>query len=146
MKVRDFCSQVTPAADLVRADTSIEDIIEIVSKNPAARSVYVVDDEDNLVGIISAREILNILGAKYLKKRSVNVAHSILANTAADIMRNAESVAPDDELEEALRISVIHGIEDIPVVEGGKVIGNLDCFELIKGVKELHKKLPKGKE
>jgi len=47
---------------------------------------------------------------------------------------------PADDLEEALRLSVMHGIEDLPVVEEGKVIGNLDCFELIKGIKEEHKK------
>jgi CBS domain-containing protein len=139
MKVRDFYKKVTPEADLVKIDTSIEDIIEIVSQNPASRSVYVVNDEEKLVGIISVREILDILGAKYLKKRSVIVAHGILAKTAADIMRDAEYVTPEDDLEEALKTSVIHHIEDLPVVENEKVIGNLDCFELIKGIKDFHK-------
>lgn len=143
MKVRDHYKRVTPGADLVGVDTSIDDIIEIISENPAARSVYVIDDEEKLVGIISVKEILNIMGAKYLKKRSVALAHSILAKTAADIMRDPESVGPDDDLEEALKKSVIHSIEDLPVIDEGKVIGNLDCFELIKGIKERHKRARK---
>jgi len=85
MKVRDYFKNVTPGVDLVGIDTTVEDIIEIISKNPASRAVYVIDEEEKLVGIISVREILNILGAKYLKKRSIMVAHGILAKTAADI-------------------------------------------------------------
>lgn len=144
MKVRDYYQRVTPEADLVNVDTSIEDIIEIIAENPASRSVYVIDDEEKLVGIISVKEILNILGAKHLRKRSVALAHGILAKTAQDIMRDAESVSPDDDLDEALKKSVLHGIEDLPVVENDKVIGNLDCFELIKGIKERHKSTPEG--
>ena len=140
MKVKDFFQRVTPQADLVNIEASIEDIIEKVSENPASRSVYVVDDKELLVGIISVKEILNIMGAKYLKKRSVAIAHGILAKTAADIMRDPEFVIPDDDLEVALKLSVMHGIEDLPVVDKGKVVGNLDCFELIKGIKAEHKK------
>jgi len=139
VKVRNHYQSVTPEADLIGVETSIEDIIEIISRNPASRSVYVIDEDEKLVGIISVKEILNIMGAKYLKKRSFALAHGILAKTAADIMRDPEYVGPDDDLEEALRLSVVHGIEDLPVVEEGKVIGNLDCFELIKGIKERHK-------
>jgi CBS domain-containing protein len=139
MKVRNHYQTVTPNADLVDIDSTIEDVIEKVSENPASRSVYVVDDKQILVGIISVKEILNIMGAKYIRRRSPAVAHGILAKTAADIMRDPEFVIPDDDLEEALRLSVMHGIEDLPVVDEGKVIGNLDCFELIKGIKDRHK-------
>ncbi len=146
MKVRDHFQKITIEADIVGVETSIEDIIEVVSRNTAARSVYVVDEEEKLVGIISVKEILNIMGAKYLKKRSVALAHGILAKTAADIMRDAECVGPDDDLEVALKVSVIHGIEDLPVVENEKIIGNLDCFELIKGIQQQHKREHSGKE
>jgi len=146
MKVRDFFKKVTPGVDIVGIDTTVEDIIDIISKNPASRAVYVVDEDEKLVGIISIREILNILGAKHLKKRSILVAHGILAKTAADIMRDAESVSPDDDLEDALKVSVIHNLEDLPVVENDKVIGDLDCFELIKGITEQHKKMQEGEK
>ena len=145
MKVRNHYRGVTPNADLVDIDASIEEVIGKVSENPASRSVYVVNDKQRLVGIISVKEILHIMGARYLKKRSVALAHGILAKTAADIMRDPEFVIPDDDLEEALRLSVMYDIEDLPVVDKGKVIGNLDCFELIKGIKDRHKKAGKKK-
>lgn len=139
MKVRDCYQRITPEVDLVKVDTSIDDIIEIISKNPASRSVFVTDKDEKLVGIISVKEVLNILGAKFLDKRSVTVLHEILATNAADIMRDAEWVKPDDDLEEALRVAVVHNLQDLPVVENDKVVGNLDCFELIRGIKERHR-------
>lgn len=140
MKVRDCYQNVTPGVDLVSVDTSIEDLIDIISANTASRSAFVVDDNERLVGIISIREVIEILGAKYLKKRSFGLAHGILAKIAADIMRDAEFVDIDDDLEEALKIAVLHKFDDIPVVENGKVVGDVDCFELVKGIKEEHKK------
>ena len=145
MRVRDFYKNVTPEVDLVGIHTSIDDIIEIISKNPASRSVYVVDDEGKLVGIISVKEVLTILGARYLQKRGVTVVHEILAKTAADIMRDAEFVSPDDDLEHALKVAVVHNLEDLAVVENNRVIGNLDCFELIEGIRQHHKRTPRVK-
>jgi len=134
MKVRNHFKTITPEVDIVTANTTIEVIIQIISRNPASRSVFVIDQDERLIGVISTKDVLQILGAKYLRKRTVFVLHEILAITAADIMREAESVGPDDDLEQALRIAVVHNMEDIPVVENNKVIGNLDCFELIKGI------------
>ena len=76
-----------------------------------------------------------------------------MAGNSAAAERNVRAVparvlirpARPDDLEEALKMSVVHGIEDLPVVEEGKVIGNLDCFELIKGIKEKHKRAAKKK-
>lgn len=140
MKVRDCFTTVTPEVDLVSGDARIEDVIRIISKNPASRSVYVVDADGKLAGIISVKDVLNIIGAKYLQKGSIAALREIMATSAADIMRDAEWVGPDDDLEQALKVAVMHNMEDIPVVENEKVVGNLDCFELIKGIEELHQK------
>ena len=146
MKVRDCYENVTKSVDIVAVDTSIDDIIDLISRDTASRSVYVVDDREELVGIISIKEVMNILGAKYLKKRDVTVIHEILAQTAADIMRDPEFVTLDDDLEEALKIAVTHDFRDLPVVEDGKIVGDLDCFEIVKGVKEDHKRRHKKQE
>jgi CBS domain-containing protein len=137
-KVRDYFSLKTPGVDLVTPSTSIEQIIRVVAQNTASRSVYVVDRNEKLIGMISVKEVLGILGAKYARKRTLAVLHDVLSTTAADIMRAVEAVSPEDDLEQALRIAVLHNMEDIPVIENGKVIGNLDCFELIQGILEQH--------
>ncbi len=138
-KVRDYYKEICPEIGLIRIDTPINDIVKIISEHPASRSVYVIDHDGDLVGLISIKEILSIIGAKYLKKRTITVLHEILATTAADIMREAEAVSPDDTLEQALRIAVMYNLEDIPVVEGKKMAGCLGCFELIKGILEQHR-------
>jgi CBS domain-containing protein len=138
-KVRDYYSTITSKVELVNMDTPINEVIMAVSRHPASRSAYVVDNDGKLLGVITVRDVLNIIGAKYLDKRTATAIKRIMAVTAADLMREAESVNPDDTMERALKIAVMHNMGDIPVVEQGKVVGNLDCFELLNGILDQHK-------
>ena len=89
------------------------------------RKAWLAKREDALVGLMTAAEIDKDKAAK----------------AVADDLDDAV-----DDLEDALKVSVIHNLEDLPVVENEKVIGDLDCFELIEGIKEQHKQMPKGKK
>ena len=50
------------------------------------------------------------------------------------MMIQPEIVMPDNELEDALRTAKVFKIQDIPVCENGKLIGELDAFELVYGL------------
>ncbi|OGW17895.1 MAG: hypothetical protein A3G93_09100 [Nitrospinae bacterium RIFCSPLOWO2_12_FULL_45_22] len=134
MKVKDCYQQVTPHADLVREDTKIEDVIKVMSRNPASRAVFVVNEKEELVGIVSMQQLLNIMGIEYSKEDSITLISQVMAKTAADIMIPPQWVSPEDDLQEALKLAVQHSLQDIPVVSEGKVIGNLDCFEIINNL------------
>jgi len=73
MKVKDCYQQVTPHADLVREDTKIEDVIKVMSRNPASRAVFVVNEKEELVGIVSMQQLLNIMGIEYSKEDSITL-------------------------------------------------------------------------
>jgi len=134
MKVKDCYQQVTPHADLVREDTKIEDVIKVMSRNPASRAIFVVNEKEELVGIVSMQQLLNIMGIEYSKEDSITLISQVMAKTAADIMIPPQWVSPEDDLQEALKLAVQHSLQDIPVVSEGKVIGNLDCFEIINNL------------
>jgi len=125
MKVKDCYQQVTPHADLVREDTKIEDVIKVMSRNPASRAIFVVNEKEELVGIVSMQQLLNIMGIEYSKEDSITLISQVMAKTAADIMIPPQWVSPEDDLQEALKLAVQHSLQDIPVVSEGKVIGNL---------------------
>ena len=135
MKVKDCFLSVTKDVDIVNTEATIDDIINSISRNPASRSVYVVDNEERLIGIINIQQILNILGGKYVQEDIIPILAQIMAKKAKDIMIKPEWVSPDDDIEEALKIAVKNNLQDIPVVKDGKIIGNLDCFEIINNVK-----------
>ena len=134
MKVKECYQQVTPHADLVREDTKIEDVIKVMSRNPASRAVFVVNEKEELLGMVGMQQLLNIMGIQYSKEDSITLISQVMAKTAADIMIPPQWVSPEDDLQEALKLAVQHSLQDIPVVSEGKVIGNLDCFEIINNL------------
>ncbi|MBI2875549.1 MAG: CBS domain-containing protein [Candidatus Tectomicrobia bacterium] len=134
MKVKDCYQQVTPDVDLVREETPIQEVIRIVSRNPASRAVFVIDEKGELTGIIGVQQLLNLLGMKYSRQDPLTLISEAMARVASDIMVSPQWVSLEDEVEEALKLAVQHGLQDIPVVEKGKVVGNLDCFEILNNV------------
>jgi len=131
VKVRDCFRTISKGMDLVSPEASIEEVIASVTRDPAARAVFVVDEERCLLGIIGVREILATLGGRYVSESGFGQTRELLATWAADIMGPPYWVSPEDDIEEGLRLAVQHDLHDIPVVEDGRVIGNLDCLEII---------------
>jgi CBS domain-containing protein len=132
-KVSEHYRSMSAGVDLASPEASIDEVIASVSRDPASRSVFVVDAERRLLGIISARQILAVLGGKYSKDFSFGQTRELLATHAIDLMEVPYWVSPTDDLEEGLRLAVQHELQDIPVVEDGRVVGNLDCLEIITG-------------
>ena len=135
MKVKDVFQTLTKGADVVRETDPISEVLRKVAQNIATRSVFVVDDGEKLVGIINVRDLLRVVGARFLNRETLTVIPYLTARKASDIMQPPYSVGPDDEIEEGLRLAVQHDLKDIPVVEGGKVVGDLNCFEILLNVK-----------
>ncbi|MBI1986824.1 MAG: CBS domain-containing protein [Nitrospinae bacterium] len=134
MKVKDCYQQVTPDVDLVGEDTPIQEVIRVISRNPASRAVFVINEKGGLTGIIGVQQLLNLLGMRYSREDPLTLISEAMARVASDIMVPPRWVSPQDEVEEALKLAVQHNLQDIPVVDQGKVIGNLDCFEILNNV------------
>ena len=135
MKVKDVFQTITKGADVVRETDPIPEVIRKVAQDFATQSVFVVDDGEKLVGIINVRDLLRIAGAKFLNRETLTVIPYLTAQKASDIMQPPYSVSPDDEIEEGLRLAVQHDLKDIPVVEDDKVVGDLNCFEILLNIK-----------
>lgn len=136
MKVKDCYKQITSDVDLVREDTFIKEVIKIISRNPASRAVFVINEKEELIGIIGVQQILNLLGMEYSREATITLISEVMARIASDIMIAPHWVYLESELEEALRLAVQYNLQDIPVLDRGRVVGNLDCFEIINNVGE----------
>ncbi len=131
VRVRDCFHSLSKGVDMVSPDASIEEVIASVTQDPASRAVFIVDQERRLLGIISVREILAMLGGQYIAESGLRPARELLATRAEDIMGPPYWVGPEDDIKAGLRIAVQDEVYDIPVVENDRVIGNLDCLEII---------------
>src|SRR5256885_1425434 len=86
IKVRDCFRTISKGVDLVSPEASVEEVIASVTQDPASRAVFVVDAKRRLLGIVSVREILAVLGSQYVSERGFGQTRELLATRAADLM------------------------------------------------------------
>src|SRR5512133_3334738 len=60
--VGDVYEAVVKNASTVRRDGSIKQVIEAMLQNPISRKVYVVDEQDRLLGVIRTETVLRLVG------------------------------------------------------------------------------------
>ena len=141
MQVKDtMCTDVKTC----RADTPIKDIATIMCFNKIS-GMPVVDDDNNVVGIISEKDILCSMfpdmkelvesGAKADFEEMEKDYGSVLDKTVDDLMtRVVASVSPDMPILRAASMMWLRKIRRIPVTENNKLVGILSMGDVHKSV------------
>ncbi|MBS4025400.1 MAG: CBS domain-containing protein [Clostridia bacterium] len=143
--VADVFQKVTSAPVIVKENDNIKAIHQkMLQNNPVFRSVYVVNEMNQLAGKITLQEILKVIavrkGITGSKSFSVKTLFEYVANdlTAKTIMSPPVSVKLADSLEEALQKMISGKIEEVAVIdEAGSIIGDLNAYELLSEMKIL---------
>ncbi|MFH1391699.1 MAG: CBS domain-containing protein [Candidatus Diapherotrites archaeon] len=133
MKVRDVFQENSGFVDKVLGSDSIEKVIAVMGLNKETRTVFVVDESKNLIGVITIHEIFDYVFDE-MKPKILNWFNKKKHLKAKDIMRPPITISLDDALDDALRAAKASNLQDLPVCEDGKVVGELDCFELLDGL------------
>lgn len=134
MKVKDLYQKFSPYTDKVEESDSMEKIIKVLFRSKATRTVFVVDKKGNLRGVIRLQEIFDMFGKGFSPAALFSSMKEPKKTTAIDIMTSPAIVQLEDSLEDTLIVARKFGLQDIPVCKKGKLIGELDCFELIYGL------------
>ncbi len=142
-QVGDIYQLLTCKAKIINENASKQEVIEaMLSGSPMVRSVYVVDDAGRLKGIITLGHIMQgialqqglVTGNMDFKSPSKLFRYSPFGS-AKDTMLPPVYVAKNTKLQEALEKMLQQRNNELPVVdEDGKVIGDLNAFELLKFV------------
>ena len=134
MKVRDVYKKFSEKVDTVKPNTPINKVVKIFMESKKRRNVYIVDDSENLIGLITVNEIFTSVRPDISPNKILFFIHKSNIKTAKDVMTEPEIVKLDDSLEDALRVAEVFKIQDIPVCKNGKLVGELDVFELVYGL------------
>ncbi len=143
MQVRDFMIRNVITA---KHSTTVKELISILECNRIG-GVPVVDDQGNLVGIVSDGDIVRLLSPH---KEKLYLAYYVTyveeAQKIEDVLRermntpveeimvkkNIKTLAPDDDFESAIRLISKHHFKKIPVVNGaGRVVGIISRGDII---------------
>ena len=112
----------------VRSNDNVLDAMQVIIDNKVS-GVCVVDDDQNLVGILSELDCLRAaLGAIY---NNTNIGH-VREFMASD---NLVVAHPNEDIVDVAQDMLLKNKRRRPVVEDGKLIGQITCRQLLSAVK-----------
>jgi CBS domain-containing protein len=127
----------------VKPDTRLVDAARLLLETNQ-RALPVIDRDGKLVGIISEGDFLYraeldveppqswLDGLLHRTKARIARSHSLFVGR---VMTQAPvCVSPDAPLDDVVALMDIHGIAQIPVTEGGSVVGLISRLELVAAV------------
>ncbi len=113
----------------VRASDNMLDAMQVIIDNKIS-GVCVVDAEANLVGILSELDCLRaVLGAIYNKTSIGNVEDYMASD-------NLVVAHPNEDIVDVAQDMLLKNKRRRPVVEDGKLIGQITCRQLLSAVKK----------
>jgi len=113
----------------VKADANMMEAMKVIIDNKIS-GLCVVDDADNLVGILSELDCLRAaLGATY-NKTSVGKVSEYMATD------NLVVAHPEEDIVDVAQDMLTKNKRRRPVVENGKLIGQITCRQLLTAVKK----------
>lgn len=156
LKVQDVCSFDPDPSLLVGPDEDFAEIIQRFARLTELRGIFVVDDEQRLLGVITRADLLDwtrvkigspeeILFTSTSKvelftstskvEEAIRLVSLMHASTVGQFMRpnsHLAAVKPDDTLAYALRVMIKTDLIVLPVVdESGRVVEDLKLSELL---------------
>ena len=123
MKVKEFMTK-----DIIWAkpNDSVSTIAKLMNDNHIG-SVPICDDDENIVGIITDRDII---------LRSIAWDKDIKTTIVTDIMTtDVTTVSPDTDLWDANKLMADYQIRRLPVVDDNKIVGMLSIGDIYRSSK-----------
>lgn len=130
MKVKDILATKGSRVVTIELSTKVFDAMKIFSANRVG-SLLVVDKDDNILGIVAARDVLMAVVNHYDNIKEISVEEIM----TTDLIVCSE----DDDIEYVQAIMTENRVRHIPVLEGKELKGLISIGDLVKSqMKEVH--------
>lgn len=134
MQVSDIIKDKASALITVRATDSLKNAISKLDYERIGATL-VVNEKDQLVGMLSERDLVGVL-AEYGDR-------ALIANVGALMTRRIFGCTPDDTIQDAMAWMVHHRVRHLPVVEEGRVRGIISIGDVVKHLIDDSEKEPR---
>ncbi len=134
IKIKDIRMLVSPYSVFVNKQGSLDDIAKMFIADPSLKSVYVVNNEQQLVGRVTLKklikhEFMNLIPTSF---EYFDALEFIGNKSAEELMIAPFYVKDDDTLKTAFIKMYENDLEELPVVDNNlHLIGNLNLIELL---------------
>ena len=123
LQVRQFMTEVSAT---VRPDASILGTIDLFLRDGKAGAA-VVDDEGQVVGVLSVRDCLKYLVAAHYENMPLGAVRNYMS-------REVRTVTPDTSLLEVATGFIDSNVRCLPVMEDGRLVGQINRIEVLRAV------------
>ncbi len=146
LKVGSIRNLITREASIVHEDDELLKVAEEIVRDPKTRTVYVVNSEGKLVGLIPVLELVQYLYYDSIPMEYIMYRFPLTLSReprAKDIMLPPVYVKDDESLQSALVKMFKNGLKELPVVDDDmRVVGDLNILELIVVWVEMNRHAP----
>ena len=129
IRVKDCMSR---SAATIHSDALVRGAIDMMKKR-RIRHLPVVDREDHLVGIVTDRDLRQVVFDPVVEDRLGELAKRLATMTVRDVMTwGVVTVNPDSDIRHAARLMREQRIGSLPVVDGDRVVGMLTETDVLR--------------
>jgi acetoin utilization protein AcuB len=132
--VADYMTR-SPAT--VHSDALVRGVVDMMRKRKI-RHLPVVDREGNLVGIVTDRNLRQVVFDPAIQDRLGDLAAALNTLTVRDVMTwGVVTVRPEAQIREAARIMRERKVGALPVVDGERVVGMLTETDVLRAFQDV---------
>lgn len=113
----------------VRPDDLLLEALQVIIDNKIS-GVCVVDEQENLVGILSELDCLRAVLAPVYNHTNVGRVRDYMASD------NLVVAHPNDDIVDVAQDMLLKNKRRRPVVQGGKLVGQITCRQILSAVKK----------
>jgi CBS domain-containing protein len=130
MKVRDILKVKGPQVYSIGKDKTVKEAIINMCNNHVG-ALVVIDDEGQLVGIITERDILNLSGT---------YPDNIQGKIINDVMSKKTIIAePDDDIDYVEMVMTGEFIRHLPILQDNHMVGIISIGDIVKAQRNIIK-------
>ena len=123
MKVRSITKNKGKPVIGVKPGDTLDKAVRLMMEHRIG-SLVVTDDAGKLIGILSERDLLNVLHQKHAMWSPLTAAEAMTAEPY--------TCHPDDTLEQVMSTMVRHNVRHLPVLYDGKLEGMLTITDIVE--------------
>jgi CBS domain-containing protein len=128
VSLRDY---MLPHPVRVKANDGILDAVRVIIDNKVS-GVCVVDEQDNLVGILSELDCLRAVLSSFYNRTDVGKVRDYMASD------NLVVANPNEDIIDIAQDMLAKNKRRRPVVENGKLVGQITCRQLLRAVQNFN--------
>jgi len=141
MKVKDIMNRNVKTA---KPSTPVRDIVEVMCFNKIS-GMPVVDDNNNVVGVVSEKDVLRKMfpdiadvakeeGVPDFERMEKSYSDALSLKTSDIMSKLVASATAEMPVMKAVSMMCVQKIRRIPVVEGGKLVGIVSLGDVHKAI------------